>query len=459
MTRIPGGRAFRVLWAGQMVSLVGSGLTSFALGVWVYQRTGSATQFGLIALSTALPGIVLSPVGGALVDRCDRRRMLVACDVGAGLCSLALALLYFAGRLQVWHVWGILGLAAVFSVPRSPALAASTTLLVPKDDLARAAGMMQAAQAASMIAAPLAAGFLLGTIGVAGVLVIDAVSFVLSLASVLAIAIPAAPSSAERPRAATSLWSDAAVGWSYVASRPGLAALLGFFAVANFVLGFVEVLLVPMALGFLPAPALGSMLAAGGLGMLAGGLLATVWGGPRRRIRGVLSFTAVLGLGLWGLGLRPSAPLVTAALVALLFVVPLINAANQALWQVKVPADVQGRVFAIRRMTALSCQPLAYITAGPLADRVCGPLLAPGGALAGSVGRVLGSGPGRGAALVFIVMGTGALVIALAGALYPRLRRVERELPDMTPDDVMRALRPAPAENAAPAVAEVVRAC
>lgn len=164
--------------------------------------------------------------------------------------------------------------------------------------------------------------------------------------------------------------------------------------------------------------------------MLAGTLVMSAWGGPKRRIRGVLGFSLVAGVFLTLLGLRPSLPLMAIAGFGMMFAMPIINASSQAIWQSKVALDVQGRVFSVRRMIAWSTLPLAYIVAGPLADRVFKPLLVEGGPLTGSLGQILGVGPGRGVGLMFVVIGFLSILVTFFAYMNPHLRNVEDELPD-----------------------------
>jgi hypothetical protein len=172
------------------------------------------------------------------------------------------------------------------------------------------------------------------------------------------------------------------------------------------------------------------MMSVGAFGGLVGSAIMGVWGGPARRINGVLGFGVIFGLGCIVMGLRPSVIWVTGAMTVLFCCLPIVNACSQAIWQSKVAADVQGRVFAVRSMVSFSMLPLAYLLAGPLADGVFEPLLMPDGALADSVGQVIGTGAGRGMGLLFMVMGALVLLTSLAGSLYPRLRWLEDELPD-----------------------------
>jgi DHA3 family macrolide efflux protein-like MFS transporter len=420
---------FLIIWLGQVVSLVGSGLTSFALGVWVFEQTGSATQFALIGLSAVLPRVALSPLAGAIVDRLDRRRVMIASDVGAGLSTLAVALLFMAARLEIWHIYLLTGIGAAFGTLQWPAFTATTSLLVSKKNLGRANGMVQFGQAASEILAPALAGVLLGLIRLEGVILIDVATFVFAFTTLLLVRLPQprAPM-ADTPR--TSLWKDLPSGWRYISARPGLRSLLLFFAVVNFLWGMVGALIMPMILGWASSDALGAIISIAGAGMFAGSLIMSAWGGPRRRIDGVLNFELLSGFCFVLMGLRPSFWPVAAGAFGAHVTIAIVFGSNQAIWQSKVEPGLQGRVFATQQMVARCAAPLAYLLAGPLADRLFNPLLAVGGPLADSLGQVLGTGPGRGVGLLFVLMGAIKVAIALMGRLNPPLRNVEDDLPD-----------------------------
>ena len=430
-----GSRVFLVIWAGQLVSLIGSGLTGFALGVWVYQHTGSATQFALISLFTTLPGIVFSPLAGALVDRWDRRWAMILSDAGAALCTLSMALLLMANRLQVWHIYLAMGLSSTFSAFQWPAYSASITLLVPQKHLGRASGMVQMGEAIAQIVSPLLAGVLMQVIHIQGIILVDFATFFCALFTLLAVRIPSPKRTTEGQAGQGSLIREAAYGWQYIRVRPGLLGLLLFFAMANLAMGVVEVLFTPLVLSFATAAVLGMLLSVGGIGFLAGSLLMSVWGGPKRRVYGVLGFNLLAGIALFAAGFPPRAWIIGLAAFWVFFSFPMINGCSQAIWQSKTAPDVQGRVFALRRMISWSSLPLAYLAAGPLADRLFEPLMAKGGPLANSVGRVIGVGPGRGIGLLYIIMGLVILLATLVAYTYPRLRRVEDELPDCLVDE------------------------
>lgn len=423
-------KVFTIIWAGQFISLIGSGLTGFALSVWVYLTTGSVTQFSLILLSTVIPGIVMSPVAGALVDRWDRRKAMIFSDTGAAGCTLVIAVLLAVNRLEVWHIYIMMAISSTFSAFQWPAYSAATTLLVPKKHLGRAAGMVQTAQAVAQIVSPVMAGILLVTIDIWGIIFMDFATFLFALVTLLIVRIPRPEATAEGKAGKGSLLREARYGWTYITARHGLFSLLIFFAVFNFIFGFANILIMPLVLSFASPAVLGTILSIGGIGMLMGGLLMSVWGGPKRRINGVLGFSLLTGGALAFGGLRPSALLLAAAAFVALFTSPIINSCSQAIWQTKTAPDVQGRVFAVRRMIAMSMMPLSYVAAGPLADKVFEPLMAVDGPLAQTVGHIIGVGPGRGIGLLFVVVGVLTVVTVVASYLYPRLRFVEDELPD-----------------------------
>lgn len=424
-------RTFLIIWVGQLFSLTGSQLTGFALGVWVYQQTDSVTQFTLISLFAVLPNLLISPLAGPLVDRWDRRRTMILSDVGSGLSTLTMAGLLFSGQLEVWHIYIAAGVSSLFSAFQAPAYMASISLLVPPSQLGRANGMVQMAHGLAQLIAPAIAGFLVVSIGLQGVMLVDAATLLLAISSLLLVRIPRPAISAESAAVQGSLLEEARYGWRYLTARPGLLGLMLFFAITYFFIDMVGVLVTPLVLSFTSATVLGVVMSIGGLGMLAGSLVMSSWGGPRRRIYAVLGFAGLMGLAIIVGGLRPSVPLFMGAAFLAFFTIPIFQGASQTILQRKVDPSVQGRIFALQGMISGGLVPLAYLSAGPLADRLFEPLLAAGGPLGGSLGLIIGVGPGRGMGLLFIVMGSLTLLTALGGWLHPRLRRVELELPDV----------------------------
>jgi len=421
-------KSFFIIWFGQFVSQIGSGLSGFALGVWVFQQTGSATQFAATILLNVLPNLILGPFAGALVDRWDRRKVMACSDAGACL-TLALAFLLTGGNLQVWHVYAITLAMSCCGVFRWLAYSAVTVLLLPKQQLGRADGLNQLGQAAAPILSPLLAGVLVMTVRIQGILLIDLATFVFSLTLLLMVRIPKAQPSKEGDER-KSLWAQVTYGWTYIMARQGLLLLLIFFALTNFAISFLLVLIVPLILSFASAAVLGSLMSLSGAGLLAGSLATSVWGGPKRRVYGIVALWSVQGLLLVLGGFQVNAVLIGVMMFGNLFCAPLVQSCSQVIWQSKTALDVQGRVFAVRRMIGYSCTPLAYLLAGPLTDKIFEPLLADHGPLATTVGRVIGVGPGRGIGFLLITLGVFTIAMAATAFMFPRLRNLEEELPD-----------------------------
>jgi DHA3 family macrolide efflux protein-like MFS transporter len=432
--RDSGRASFLVIWLGRTISLLGSAFTSFSIGIWVYQNTGSVTRFTTTALCAVIPPIVLSPLLGPFLDRWDRRWVMIAGDAGAALATLILAVLFWTDQIRFWHLCVLLAAIGASSSVQFPAFSASITLLVPREQLGRANGLVQFGNSLSTLIAPLASGALVQMIHIKGIIVIDFISCCVAVATLLAVRIPRPPATPREPAAARpSFLQEAAVGWRFIRSRPGLLAMLLLFSGFNLTNSMVESLITPLVLSFAPPGVLGAVVSGAGTGMLLGGLLIMAWGGPRRRMPAVLAFLTLQGVMLILGGLRPHALLIGAAAFVYLFCVPIIISSTHVIWQSKVPPELQGRVFSIRQMVGTSAMPLSYLLVGPLADYIFEPLLAVNGPLAGSVGRVLGTGPGRGIGLFLLVLGAVVFLVAALGYQHSALRDVERELPDAVP--------------------------
>lgn len=443
----PGLRTFTIVWVGQLLSMVGSAMTDFAVAVWVFRETGSAAAFGLILLMGILPGILISLVSGVVVDRWDRRLTMIVADSGAAVATLSMALLYWTGRLEVWHVCVAVAIGATMRAFQMPAWAATTSLLVPTEHLGRASGMMNFARSAGQIAGPLLGGVLVITIGLSGVMLIDFATFLAAMVALSIVRFPVVPKSAEAQAKRGSILREAGYGWTYILERPSLRTHLFYFALLNLGLSYVWVLFPPLVLSFANAAVLGSVAAFVGFGFLAGSMLMTAWGGPKNRVAAMLGVGVLGGVCMLGMGLRPWAPVVAAGVFGVCFGLPFLNGAFMRIWQPRIAADVQGRAFAAMQVMVWSTQPIAYLSGGVIADRVFGPMLMPGGALENSVGAVIGVGPGRGIAMMLGVAGLFVLAVTAFVSLLPHFRTAESMIP-------ITVVPTAPAPEAAPEAAE-----
>ena len=438
-------RPFLIIWAGQLVSLVGSQLTGFALGVWVYEQTKSVSLLAVTQIAMQAPFVLLSPLAGVLADRWNRRTAMMVSDLGAGLVVLTLAGLYLAHWLQPWMVVPVNLCLAAFNSLMWPAYTASVTLLVPKKHYGRASGFVQLGEALPQIAGPALAGALYLTIHLGNMALIDFATYAFSVVLMLLFVRIPRPATTEAGRQGRgSVWKEMRFGWDYVAARPGLLRLLAFFVAINFLSGVIGPLVVPLVLDNWKADVLGYISTIMGVGMLAGTVVMSVWGGTRRKIDTLLGANLVSALFLVALALRPSIGLLAVCGCGAMFTMPLVNGSSQAIWQSKVAADVQGRVFSVRRAIAWSSGIVSPLLAAPLADYVFKPAMAPGGALASILGPFLGVGAGRGVGVLIGCVGLLTLVVTVVALADPTLRHLERDLPDQ-------AARAVPAEGAAEA--------
>jgi MFS family permease len=428
MPEVHGGtRIFFLLWFGQLISLLGSGLTSFSLSLWAYQRSGSTSHLAMIIGSFVVPGIVVAPIAGAFIDRWDRRWVMACGAAGAGLCTAGLAVLFLTGRLELWHIClGVSGIS-ISGAFQWPAYTAATTLLLSKEQFARATGLMQIAQALTMIVCPPLAVMLLPRIHVPGILFVDFLTYCFVIAVLFAVRIPKPASTAAGKEWKGSFLFEVTSGWAYISSRRGLLLLLALGTIIFFASSMTQILIMPLVLGLGSAKVLATLISVCSGGMLVGGILMATWGGPRHRVRGVAGAGMVVGLALILSGLSTSPLLIAVGLFVLAGATPLSLGCSQVVWQIQVPPELQGRVFAVRKMFSDACLPVAAALSALLVDKIFGPLLLPGGGLAQTVGRLAGVGPGRGTGLLLAILGLLTALVSACAVLVRSLRTLETE--------------------------------
>jgi MFS transporter, DHA3 family, macrolide efflux protein len=453
-------RAFIALSSGLLITVLGSAFTGLAMGAWVFQETGSATLYGITLLINLLPMVVFGPIAGVVVDRFSRRTVLIVCEAVSAVTVVGLALIYHAGDLRPVHIFVAVGIQSLIRAVQLPAMSSVVVLLAPKEQVGRANGLIMLAQALGNTVGFAAGGFLLVAIRLDGVLLVDFATFLANIAILLFVQIPnprrakAEPAEAGpgagSPESGGGLLAEIQTGYRVIGASRALVALLVFSAVLNLSLGYADAMLTPLVLSFASAAALGLVVGSMGVGAVLGSASLAAWGGPRRRITGLAGFALPLGLFLCLGALRPSVPLIAVAAVGFTFCFTIVDGTNRSILQLEVAPEVQGRVFATYNMLSGGMLAFSYLLAGPLADHVFEPLMrtsvAAGrrstldGRLTGSVGSVIGTGPGRGIALLMLLVGLVMLITAVVAYLQPSLRN----LPD----------RPAGRPAAEPAAAQ-----
>jgi MFS family permease len=424
--------AFTIVWLGQMISVLATNVTAFAQSIWVFQETGSATALALVQVCFIVPFLILSPVAGVMVDRYNRKLMMMVSDAVAILPTMCLLILSAAGRLEVWHFYVAAAFQGIGNTFQWPAYSAAITTMVPKEQLGRANGMMSLLDAGPGVFAPILASVLLPVIALTGIFAIDVATFLIAILALAIVFVPQPPKTAAGQEAAGGFWKEAAYGFRYIFARPSLLGLQLIFFAGNLFAGIANTLVTPMILARTAnnAIALATVESAGAIAAVVGGVIMSAWGGFKRRVHGVLAGWALSSLGLIVLGVGKVIPVwVVGAAYAALWIA-LINGSNQAIWQSKVAPDVQGRVFSARRLIAWFSNPISPLIAGVMADFLLEPAMQSGGPLAQTFGGIFGTGPGAGMGLLIAVCGVLASMVGVSGYFISAIRNAETVLPD-----------------------------
>jgi len=424
--------AFTLVWLGQIVSVLASGMTTFAFTIYMYQQTHSATAMGFVEVAYITPFLIMSPIAGVMVDRYDRKIMMMVSDIAGGLASLIMLILYATGHLQFWHLYIasiIKGLGTTF---QWPAYSAAISTMIPKEQYGRANGMMSLVEAGPGVFAPLMAGALLPFIGVSGILLVDVITFAIAILTLSVVFIPAPVRTVVGQEAEGNFWRQAVFGFKYIFARPSLLGLQLVFFLGNLFAGVGFTVLAPMVLArsAQSTVALGSVESAGAIAGVVGGVLMSAWGGFKRRVHGVLLGWIISGIGLAIVGFSGGLSIWITGLAIASVVTALVNGSNQAIWQAKVAPDLQGRVFSSRRLIAWVTNPISPIIGGTLADFVLEPAARAGTGLPAVFAWLVGAGPGAGMGLLLVICGTLSMLIGLAGYFVPTIYNAETLLPD-----------------------------
>lgn len=436
-------RTFYILVLTQTFSLLGSRISAVAIGIWVYEQTNDVTPLALTSFFTVLPMLVAAGVSGVFADRYNRKTLIVLSDTAQAGGTLLLLLSFTSGAFQLWHLYAITLMQAIFAIVQRPAFSASMTMLIPDKQRDRANAIMELSNPAAGIIAPAAAGFIYAAAGIGGAVLTDMVTFLVAVLVILRLKIPMPEQTEAGRKLQGSMWKEMVGGLRYLVSMRVLFFLLLHVSLLNFIASGMGAMLTPYILARTGSAAvLGLVLSVPNIGGLLGGIVFGIWGGTQKRIHTMMIAIMVLGLFMmfFGMARTPLALIVT--LFFVMFPQTFFTAPFRTILMTKIAPDVQGRVFAVVTQISILLQPLSFLLIGPLTDKVLEPAVGqPGWEL---VAPLVGNTPGSGMALYLFGGGLLMLVITIVVYALPAVRRMETDLPDYAPV----AAQPAPTPEA-----------
>ena len=420
---------FSVLIGGQLLSFIGTTLTCMAAGIWVFNQTGSVINFAGLTILTLIPAILVSPFGGVIADRFPRKPMMLLVDSMSAITSVSMLLLLFTGYLEIWHLYMNAVVSGLSLGMQRPLYESLTPLMVRQDKLAFVNGIVQSIAGIGQIAAPALAGLLL-TFGLKWILILDLATFTIALICIWRVRVPNPP----KDVAPTQNWFESfAEGWRFIRNRPGLHAMLWFVTVRSFLFAVCEVVIVPFLLIVSNPQQAGLVLSAGGIGLIVGGLLMGLLGRSSKLMTWIILAQGLTGIAMLFGGFVTDLRAIALILALAFLAFPIEEASSTTILQSKVPSELLGRVSSVRSMMSMSAPPLAMLIAAPLADGVFEPLMRNEGMLSDNIGLYIGTGEGRGMALMILLTGTATLAATCIGWRNRAMRNVETDLPDQAP--------------------------
>lgn len=425
-------RTFYLLLITQTVSLIGSQMTSLAIGIQVFNDTGDVLPLALIQIAYALPMIITVGFAGVVADKWNRRWVLILADAGQAIGTVLLLLSFGSGQFQLWHLYGITFIQSLFGIFQYPAFQASVTMLVPDEHRDRANAIQQITNPAAGIIAPALAGILFTIVQINGIILIDLATFCIAILILLFVHIPQ-PEPSEEDNSKQSIWREVTAGFRILWQRRILFYLIIAIMSVNFLWNVYSTLQTPYILSYTGSEAmLGILLSISSAGYMVGGLLMTIWRVQDNRMRLLLPSILAIGVFMILFGIM-RAPILMAIMIFLFYIPhPIVNTLLTSIIQLKTPPETQGRVFATVTQLAILSGPIALLFGGVTADYVMQPAIATE-AWAGFI-PLVGDDPSSGMRLMIIVSGMIYTFIALMLLSWSRMRHLETELPDFTPD-------------------------
>lgn len=426
---------FFIIWLGQLASLIGSEMTNFAVTIWAWENTGQATPLSLLLFFSQTPKIIAALFAGVIVDRFDRKQLLMIGDGVAGLSTIIILLLFLNNNLQIWHLYLTGAINGLFSQIQTLTFLPLIALMVPKKHYTRASAMNGVQQGIAYTFAPMSAGFLYSYLGFSGVLIADLTTFIIAIVTIICVTVPQVSTVISKTQKSPN-WQaflkELTFGFKYLIQRPSLLAVLCVFLIHIFILNTTTSILAPMVLARsgTQEEILGTVMMIFGIGNMLSAVFMTIWGGTKNRVNNLLLGRGLQLSSLMMLGLFPYPIIWIIFAFSGGFFALFPGSFYQSIWLSKVEPSVQGKVFATRSLISQIVLTLSLVIGGPMADYIFEPAMEKGTVLANLLEGIFGTGNGAGMALQCALLSAIGVLICLVGYRLPLLQNLEKNLPD-----------------------------
>ncbi|MGH4138345.1 MFS transporter [Clostridium sp.] len=420
-----GFKKFLIIWLGELISNIGSGMTAFGLGVYVWQLTHSAVDVAMVEMAALLPQILLCPAAGVLADRFDRRLLMLLGDIVSSFGLIVMLVLMNKGHIQVWQICLCVGFSSAFVALLDPAYKATITDLLTEDDYAKASGMMSIASSSKFLISPIIGGLILAVSGIKMILTIDILTFVVTVLAIFSVSRSLAVKS--RVKKKMNFFKDLKEGWQIICKAKGVMLLVILVSVLMFYMGFIQVLSKPMILSFASEKTTGILQTIVACGMMVSSIMIGNGILKRNYVNVMVASFIMSGIAMIGFGATTSIPVIIISGFLFFASLPYATTCIDVLIRKSIDNDKQGRVWGLISLISQLGFVIAYALAGVLSDYVFNPALIDGGVLANTVGKIIGTGETRGIGFLIILAGLGLVITALIVSKSKSIREMDSQ--------------------------------
>ncbi|OEC02374.1 macrolide transporter [Lysinibacillus sphaericus] len=420
-----GFKKFLVIWMGELISNIGTGMTAFGLGVYVWQLTKSALDVAMVEMAALLPMILFSPAAGVLADRFDRRLLMIIGDCVSGLGLVLLLVLMNTGNIQVWQICLCVGFSSAFASLLDPAYKATLTDLLSEDEYAKASGMVGIASSSKFLISPIIGGLILAFYSMELIIIIDILTLVITVSTILFVRKSLSVKPLEKKD--LDFFKDLKEGWQIIVESKGVMLLIVLVSVLMFYMGIIQVLSKPMILSFASEKTTGILQTVVACGMMVSSILIGTGIIKRNFVKVMVVSFIVSGITMAGFGATTSIPVIIISGFLFFASLPFATTCIDVLIRKSIDNEKQGRAWGLISLISQIGFVVAYVIAGVLADYVFNPALVEGGVLANTVGKIIGTGETRGIGFLIILSGVGLIITALFVSKSKGIREMEKQ--------------------------------